>query len=406
VTQLRLTLEQVFPELAQSIEPTRRERLAGVIDRFFNETLTFTNDGLPFVITGDIPAMWLRDSTWQVAPLLHSDHSAVAELLTDLSLAQMKYFLIDPYANAFNPTPSGNCWHQDFVDQSPWVFERKFELDSWASLLFLARKIKERWGITRHLGDQFAEVLRVMIDLARKEQRHDRDGYRFFRTNGVPHDSLSHEGLGAPVAHTGMIYSAFRPSDDACVYGYLIPANLFFLNELKALDPAQRPDDLIHEIETGISKYGISDLGFAYEVDGLGNQLFIDDANIPSLLSLPFLEVCKPDDSMYLKTRKRLLSSENPYFYAGKFGAGIGSPHTPDGYIWPIAIAVQALTDLSTAAIPDAIALLEATDAGTGKMHESFDPNDPTQFTRGWFSWADAMYLELIIQNFLRHTTM
>ena len=128
MTQPRLTLEQVFPELAQSLEPARRERLAGVIDRFFNETLTFTNDGLPFVITGDIPAMWLRDSTWQVAPLLHSEHSAVAELLTDLSLAQMKYFLIDPYANAFNPTPSCNCWHQVFVDQSPWVFERKFDL--------------------------------------------------------------------------------------------------------------------------------------------------------------------------------------------------------------------------------------------------------------------------------------
>ena len=399
VPQLQLTLEHIFPKLAQSIPHGRRERLEGIIDRFFNHTLTFTDDGLPFVITGDIPAMWLRDSTWQVAPFLHSDHSAVAELLTDLSLAQMKYFLIDPFANAFNPTPSGNCWHKDFVDQSPWVFERKFELDSWASLLFLARKIKERWGITRHLGDQFAEVLSVMIDLARQEQRHDRESYRFFRQNGVPHDSLSHDGLGAPVAFTGMIYSGFRPSDDACVYGYLIPANLFFLNELNALDLSLRPKDLIQDIESGISKFGISDRGFAYEVDGLGNQLFIDDANIPSLLSLPFLEVCKPDYLIYLKTRKRLLSSENPYFYSGKFSAGIGSPHTPVGYIWPIAIAVQALTDLSAAAIPDAISCLEATDAGTGKMHESFDADNPHQFTRGWFSWADAMYLELVIRS-------
>jgi len=397
---MNLSAQELFPGLIETLSPDRAVRVKNILERFFTKTLTRTVDGLPFIITGDIPAMWLRDSTWQVAPFFSSKHSEIAELLADLSLAQQKYFFIDPYANAFNPTASGACWDKDFADQSPWVWERKYELDSWASFLFLARKVKECWGITRHYESDFADVLSRMIELARREQRHDPDSYLFYRDNGVPHDSLSNGGRGAPVGYTGMVYSAFRPSDDACTYGYLVPSNLFFLNELKLLPAALRPEDLIAEIEDGIAKFATTDQGYAYEVDGLGNSLFIDDANIPSLLSLPYLGVCEADDPIYLKTRANILSSNNPYFHQTDVAMGIGSQHTPREHIWPIAMAVEGLTRTESESLDDVLNTLESTDAGTGYMHESFHKDDPRIFTREWFSWADAMYLEIVLKIF------
>ena len=394
---MNLTAKELFPDLINELPPERAKRVEAIVGRFFSKTLQRTDDGLPFIITGDIPAMWLRDSTWQVAPFLSSSHPEMATLLADLSRAQVKYFLIDPYANAFNPTPSGDCWHKDFEDQSPWVFERKYQLDSWASILYLARKVEQRWGITSHTDEAFRHAVRKMIGLARQQQRHDPADYRFWRDNGIAHDSLSHHGRGAPVGYTGMVFSAFRPSDDACTYGYLVPSNLFFLNELKQLPEDLRPDDLIEEIESGIRNYAVTNHGYAYEVDGLGNSLSMDDANMPSLLSLPYLGVCSADDEMYLKTRERILSDRNPYFHRSEIASGIGSQHTPPEHIWPIAIAMEGLTRGGKSDLSDVINLLESTDAETGFMHESFHKDDPEIYTRGWFSWADAMYLEVLL---------
>ena len=159
-------------------------------------------------------------------------------------------------------------------------------------------------------------------------------------------------------------------------------------------------NELADEIEEGIKKFAVSERGFAYEVDGLGNSLFIDDANVPSLLSLPYLEVCAPDDELYLKTRYRVTSEANPYFFAGAAATGIGSQHTPEGYIWPIAIAMQALTSTSTTDLDRVLDLLEGNDANTGMMHESFHKDDSTRFTREWFSWADMTYLELVLKTY------
>mgnify|MGYP003333074348 FL=1 len=360
------------------------------------------SDGFPFIITGDIPAMWLRDSTWQVKPLLRSKHPKVIDLLVDLSHSQIKLFLKDPYANAFNPEPNGACWHKDFPDQSPWVFERKFELDSWASILYLARKISEQYGRTDHLDGDFRLGLEVMIELAKKEQNHDRDSYVFERVGSPPHDSLSHLGRGAPVGVTGMVYSAFRPSDDACTYGYLIPSNLFFMNELKKLRCEgfeTQAAQLASEIEEGVRKFGIVDGKFAYEVDGLGNSLFIDDANVPSLLSLPYLEVLSFENLEYLRTRALVLSEKNPYFFNGALAMGVGSQHTPKNFVWPIAIAMAALTSKNSKEQLKALELLESTDASTGQMHESFHVDDSSKFTRNWFSWADMTYVDLVLES-------
>ena len=393
---------EVFPGLNSSISPERFQRVDRAVQALFSKTLHLTENGLPFIITGDIPAMWLRDSTWQVKPLLKSQHPDVISLLTQLSKSQIQLFLKDPYANAFNPEPNGNCWHRDFPDQSPWVFERKFELDSWASILYLARKIQENFGITQHLDSEFTKALDVMFELARREQNHDSDSYIFKRNNNVPHDSLSHDGHGAPVGRTGMIYSAFRPSDDACRYGYLIPSNFFFMNELKqlALDSHRALGmALAQEIEDGIEKFALINGIYAYEVDGLGNSLFIDDANVPSLLSLPYLEVLPASDPNYLQTREFILSKKNPYFFSGTKAMGIGSQHTPANHVWPIAIAVEALTSINKDDRAKALDLLENTDAGTGFMHESFNVNDDSQFSREWFSWSDMTYVDLVLES-------
>ena len=399
---MKLTIDDLFPGLSVQISPARKQRVEQSLNGLFTKTLTYLQDGSPFIITGDIPAMWLRDSTWQVAPLLKSNHPEIIELLIAISKVQIKLFLIDPFANAFNPGPTGECWHKDFPDQSPWVFERKYELDSWAALLYLARVIEERYGRDDHLDSTFLEALNLMMRLAKAEQRHDFASYRFLRDNGVAHDSLSHDGYGAPVGYTGMIFSAFRPSDDACQFGYLVPSNLFFHSELSKLNERFKSDEsrqLAHEIIEGVNRFAISDGRYAYEVDGLGNSLFIDDANIPSLLSLPIVSTISTDDEIYQATRSSILSETNPYFFTGEKAVGIGSQHTPKNHIWPISLAVQAITDTSLENRLAMLELLESTDAGTGFMHESFDVDDDYKFTRSWFSWADMTYVALVLSS-------
>jgi meiotically up-regulated gene 157 (Mug157) protein len=199
-----------------------------------------------------------------------------------------------------------------------------------------------------------------------------------------------------------MVYSAFRPSDDACRYGYLIPSNFFFMNELKQLVlDSHRASGMAmaQEIEDGIEKFALINGIYAYEVDGLGNALFIDDANVPSLLSLPYLEVLPASDPNYLQTREFILSKKNPYFFSGTKAMGIGSQHTPANHVWPIAIAVEALTSINKDDRAKALDLLENTDAGTGFMHESFNVNDDSQFTREWFSWSDMTYVDLVLES-------
>jgi meiotically up-regulated gene 157 (Mug157) protein len=399
---MNLTASDVFPGLKDLVSESRFNRVSNALTALFHKSLTRLENGHPFIITGDIPAMWLRDSTWQVAPLLHSNHPEVVNLLIELSKTQVELFLIDPYANAFNPSPNGNCWHKDFADQSPWVFERKFELDSWASVLYLARMIIEKYDRWDHIDENFHEALEVMLNLAQREQRHDPESYVFNRSNGVSHDSLSHDGHGAPTAYTGMIYSAFRPSDDACVYGYLVPSNFFFLNELENLSQKMKTpksEALAREIRNGLEKYAVIDNLYAYEVDGLGNALFIDDANIPSLLSLPFLAGASLDVDVYRNTREFILSYSNPYFFSGSKAAGIGSQHTPTNHVWPIAMSVEALTSPSKERKLKTLDILEATDAGTGNMHEAFHVDRPEEFSRAWFSWADMTYVQLVLDS-------
>ena len=401
--------------LETKVSKARFKLAQGAVERLFASTLTRSADGTIFVITGDIPAMWLRDSTWQVRPLLASAKDPeVAQLIADVSKRQVEYVLIDPYANAFNQEPDGNCWHKDFPDQSPWVFERKFELDSLAAVLDLAIRLYFESGWVTHFTERFEKAVKVILDLLEREQNHDAKSYRFKREDIREFDYLSHDGYGSPVAYTGMVWSGFRPSDDACKYGYLIPANAHMatvLSQLSQLPNEVFPDaetkarasKISAEIRSGIEKFGVVEFAgkkvFAYECDGLGNYLLQDDANTPSLLALPYLGVLSESDPLYLNTRNFVLSDDNPYFYQGKVLTGLGSQHTPPNQVWPLGIAMQGITSTSAAEVEACLQLLELSHAGTNQMHESVDQDDPTIFTRSWFSWADMTSYHLLLKS-------
>lgn len=379
------------------------------------ETTVQQSDGDTFVITGDIPAMWLRDSTAQVLHYLRfADHSEVADMVEGLLQRQADCILRDPYANSFNREEISVSPHnRDLPRVSGWVWERKYEIDSLCYPLWLAEKFYNKTGRTAFLNETFAEALQAILTVFRTEQNHSTSPYYFIRTDCPPSDTLTCEGRGEPVAVTGMTWSGFRPSDDACKYGYLVPSNLFAVRALKSAeklaslagwqDLAAQSAALGAEIAEGVRKHGLvehPEFGriYAYEVDGLGNANLMDDANVPSLLALPYLEVCEKNDPLYLRTRAFVLSSENPYYYQGSLARGIGSPHTPAGYIWPIALCVQAMTSTDVGEIANILKTLMNTHGGTGFMHESFDPNAPEQFTRDWFAWANSMFGELVFR--------
>ncbi|WP_254606116.1 glycoside hydrolase family 125 protein [Deinococcus sp. JMULE3] len=403
-----------------------RADLAALFTRCYPNTWQTTLHDLPggrvFVQTGDIPAMWLRDSAAQMSPYLPLCASdPVVRAAVDGVIRQHAHLLgVDPYANAFNREP-GHEYHFDRPAPGPWVWERKFELDSLCFPLWLAWRA---WQVTGDVPLDLRPTVRTVLDVMHAEQDHDaRSAYTFERPAEycvLPSDTLPRGGRGAAHRPTGMVWSGFRPSDDACTYPYLVPANAFAVTALEGAAGlvravygdealAGRCEATAGQIRQGIETHGTAEhptFGrvYAYETDGLGNHLFMDDANVPSLLSLPYLGYCAPTDPTYLNTRRLILSGENPHYHAGARAAGIGSPHTPGRRVWPIALCMQALTaDPLTpdgrAEIRSLLDTLTATTAGTDLMHESFHPDDPTQFSRPWFAWANSLLAETILTH-------
>lgn len=379
-------------------------------------TLQPLPDGTTFVITGDIPAMWLRDSALQVRAylLLAAEDDLISDTVAGVIRRQMDFITLDPYANAFNAQPNGRGHQSDETAMHPGIWERKYEIDSLCYPLQLAYLFWKATGRTTIFDQTFVAAADKILTLWQREQRHSAASeYTFTRRNCPPTDTLSHAGRGAPVAEIGLTWSGFRPSDDACTYGYLVPANMFAVVVLGYLEEiasgvlgdetlARRAGLLRGAIDAALRRHAIvnhPDFGavYAYEVDGFGNYLLMDDANVPSLLSLPYLGYCPMDDPVYRNTRRLILSDQNPFFYQSSVASGIGSPHTPPDYIWHIALAMQGLTSPDPAERRSMLDLLAATDAGAGYMHEGFHKDDPAQFTRPWFAWANAMLSELIL---------
>ncbi len=398
-----------------------REKLAAMFANCFMSTIETTvqylEDDTVFVITGDIPAMWLRDSTAQV-----KHYIPFATELPELrkvieGLIQKQIFCInkDSYANAFNKEANGQGHGDDLTESSPWVWERKYEIDSLCYPVELAYLYWRETGGTDIFDEAFKEAVHHIIDLWTVEQRHhEYSPYRFERLNCPPSDTLRNSGASMPVNYTGMTWSGFRPSDDACVFGYLIPANMFavvalgYMEEIlravyKDTEMADQAAKLKEEIDYGIQTYGKvnhPEFGeiYAYETDGFGNYHLMDDANVPSLLSIPYLGYAAADDPLYLNTRNFVLSTTNPYYFEGKYARGVGSPHTPDGYIWHIGLAMQGLTALDPEEIAEILVMLTTTDADTGYMHEGFNPDHPAEYTHTWFAWANSLFAALIYQ--------
>lgn len=370
----------------------------------WDTTLQRQENGTSFCITGDIEAMWLRDSSMQVLPYLRAlADKEVNAAIKGLIWKQAELILTDPYANAFNRNGDYACFRRDKTEMGPYIWERKYEVDSLAFPLFLLEEYCRR-AKDAVITDKVKEAVRAVIRVWRTEQSHENSPYRFERDSELPTETLSNEGKGSPVGYTGMTWSGFRPSDDACTYHYLIPANMLAAVVLKGLrnlplekEIVEEAEELARQIEAGIYKWGVvrhPEFGeiFAYEVDGLGNYRLMDDANLPSLLGAPWFGFCETNCPVYQNTRKFLLSRFNPFYYEGKWAKGIGSPHTPEGYVWHIALAVQGLTADSIEEKREILNTLINTTAGTYHMHEGFHPDRPAEFTRPWFAWADSMF--------------
>lgn len=407
------------------------ERIGLMFEKGFQNTYQTTilkkDDNTTFVITGDIPAMWNRDSVAQVRPLLNiaNENEEIKNIIKGVISLQKVQVLTDPYANAHNMEPRiGDHSEDDLTKSHPLIWERKYETDSLCYPIQLAYMYWKKTNDISIFDDQFLKMATVIVETFIIEQQHfERSEYSFRRIadwllfdfpERIPFETLPNRGRGAKVGYTGMTWSGFRPSDDACKYGYLVPSNMFAVVVLKYLEEilvdvyenqelAKKVVKLYTEIDEGIKKHAIVEHPkygkmYAYEVDGLGNYYLMDDANVPSLLSAPYLGYCDIDDEIYQNTRKFILSADNPYFYEGEVAKGVGSPHTPPNYIWHIALAIEGMT---TNDIDDKMRILELfklTDAGTLMMHEGFNVDEPAQFTRPWFSWANAMFAEFILE--------
>ena len=378
-----------------------------------------SEDGLPdtFVYTGDIPAMWLRDSGAQVWPYLRyvNEDPELRKMIAGVIRRQFKCICIDPYANAFNVEPVGAANKTDWPMADPYVFERKWEIDSHCYPIRLAYEYWKKCGDESIFDAVWHEAMGKIVATLKEQQRKDGHGsYRFLRVTDRQLDTKCVVGKGNPVKPVGLIASAFRPSDDATTFEFLVPSNFMAVTSLRKAaeilrevnndsELAKECLDLASEVEQALKEHAVyehPEYGkiYAYEVDGFGSQFLMDDANVPSLLAMSYLGDVPADDPIYQNTRKFVWSEANPYFHSGAAGEGIGGPHIWSEVVWPMSIMMKAFTSDSDEEIRECICQLMTTDAGTGFMHESFHKDNAEVFTREWFAWQNTLFGELILK--------
>jgi len=370
-----------------------------------------------FVYTGDIHAMWLRDSGAQVWPYIQlaDQDEHLKKMIAGTINRQFELINIDPYANAFNDGPVGGEWQSDGTKMIPELHERKWEIDSQCYPIRLAYEYWKVTGDTSVFDEDWKMAIRNILKTLREQQRKDGLGpYRFTRRTDRQLDTKCNAGWGHPVNPVGLIVSSFRPSDDATTFDFLVPSNFFAVTSLRKAaeiletvnaDPQTAGEcrALAKEVEDALKKHAVvkhPKYGkiYAFEVDGFGNCYLMDDANVPSLLAMPYLGDVPVKDKIYQNTRRFVWSEDNPYFFKGTAGEGIGGPHIGYDYIWPMSIMMRAFTSTSDREIKECIEMLLTTDAGTGFMHESFHKDNPSKFTRAWFAWQNTLFGELILK--------
>ncbi len=419
------TSEAVEAEIGRVSAQLTNDRIRWMFRNCFPNTLDTTvhyredEDGNPdtYVYTGDIPAMWLRDSGAQVWPYVQlcGNDVPLRRMIAGVIRRQFKLINIDPYANAFNDGPTGAGEDAEFYPQNPWVFERKWEIDSHCYPIRLAHHYWKTTGDVSVFDAEWVAAMRNIIKTLREQQRKEGPGpYTFLRTTDRQLDTKCCVGRGNPVNPVGLIASAFRPSDDATTFEFLVPSNFMVVSSLRKAaeiltavnDERELADEctaLADEVAAALQKYAVvehPEFGkiYAFEVDGFGSTQLMDDANVPSLLAMPYLGDVERTDPIYENTRRFVWSTENPYFRRGAAGEGIGGPHIGVEMIWPMSIMMRAFTATDDNEIRDCIAQLLTTDAGTGFMHESFSRHDAAKFTRAWFAWQNTLFGELILK--------
>ena len=409
------------PETARTFENCFPNTLDTTV--FYSE-----ENGVPdtYIITGDIDAMWLRDSSAQVnhyIPLAKDDEK-LAKLINGLIRRQTRYILIDPYANAFYREPDKvGEWKSDMTEMKPGVHERKWELDSLTYCIRLAWKYWKATGDTSAFDETWLEAMQLSVDTMIVQQRKDGKGpYSFMRKTEWQTDTVPGAGFGNPVKPTGMICSTFRNSDDAATYLFNIPENLMAVVNLRRLAEmldalGKKPElaktslALADEVEAGVRKHGIVEHPehgrmYAYEVDGFGNVLMIDDAGLPSIVSIPYLGYGSIEDEVYQNSRGFALSGDNPYFFKGRAAEGTGSAHLAragDGLIWPMGISSRVLTSDDPQEIGRCLDMLVRNTDGTGFMHEGFHKDDGSNYTRPWFAWSNSLFGEAVVHTWENH---
>ena len=419
------------PAVERAIEQVQssigNKELAWMFGNCFPNTLDTTVDfevidGKPdtYVITGDIDAMWLRDSSAQVSPYLSlmKEDPALQQLIAGVINRQTRCILKDPYANAFyKDAGKVGEWKDDMTDMKPGIHERKWEIDSLCYPIRLAYLYWKATQDTAPFDETWHKAIGLILHTFREQQRKQGKGsYHFMRRTEWQTDTAPGRGYGNPCRPVGLIYSIFRPSDDATVFPFLVPSNFFAVVSMRQAaemlekilqdkDLATQCRALADEVEHALREYAIvhhpkAGKVYAYEVDGFGNYYCTDDGNVPSLLSLPYLGAVKPTDALYLNTRKLLLSSDNPYHCEGKAANGPGGPHVGMDMIWPLGVIMQGLTGQTDKEIRECLVTLQRTHAGTGFIHEAFHKDDPKKFTRSWFAWANTIFGEFVLKTF------
>jgi meiotically up-regulated gene 157 (Mug157) protein len=415
-------IEKLIAEVKKNIG---NKEIAWLFENCFPNTLDTTVDfeiinGKPdtFVITGDIDAMWLRDSSaqvWPYLPLIKEDKN-LQELIKGVINRQVKCILKDPYANAFYKDENKvSEWKDDKTIMKAGVHERKWEIDSLCYPVRLAYRYWKETGDTTIFDADWKMAMGLMVKTFKEQQRlEDKGPYKFERTTSWATDGVPLGGYGYPAKKLGLIHSMFRPSDDATVFPFNVPGNIFacialsyLCNEMGTaasldLTVIKEARNIGTTIFEAINKYAVIDdkrFGkiYAYEINGFGSFNLMDDANVPSLLSLPYLANEVPLEKSIIKnTRNLVLSAANPFFFKGKAGEGIGGPHVGLDYIWPMSITMRGLTSNDDKEIKACLGMLQKCHAGTGFMHESFYKDDAAKFTRKWFAWANTLFGEFI----------
>lgn len=399
-------------------------KLAWMFENCFPNTLDTTVDfkmkgGKPdtFVITGDINAMWLRDSGAQVWPYLAlcKQDEQLKLLIAGVINRQTQCIQIDRYANGFTDGTESSEWKSDITEMKPYVHERKWEIDSLCYPVRLAYNYWQTTGDTSVFDKEWQKSMALVLQTFREQQRKNGKGpYKFQRKTERQLDTVNNDGWGNPVNPVGLIVSSFRPSDDATTFSFLVPSNLFAITSLKQLAEISKKVTgdtafaaecaaLADEVQAAVNKYAIVNHPkygkiYAFEVDGFSNAYLMDDANVPSLLAMPYLGTISQNDPVYQNTRKFVWSNDNPYFFKGTHGEGIGGPHIGYDMIWPMSLIMKAMTTNDDGEIRKCMKMLRDTEGNTGFMHESFHKNDPAKFTRRWFAWANTLFGELIIK--------